>query len=224
VEVGEIALLGRPQGVALVWSGGACGDLLTVRRDQLQICASRHFGEPRRLAAIDRLLQRDEAFLEALAALKARRVSAKPAGDSLSIECEADFHQALIVLAVRRDLADELFLDVRSAREAIAYIRANHQRDCSPAALAAIAGVTERTLRERFRQCLGVSIATFVQDARLDWAHARLITARESRSISDLAKAAGFSTAGGFSKSYLRRFGEPATYTRMRAVRDAGES
>lgn len=222
VEPGHVALLCRPQDLTLVWSAGARGDILFVRRDLLQICASRHFGEPRRLAAADRAIKADRAFADALASLIARSASVRPAADSAASGHEADFHSALLAFAERQDLADELFVDVRSAREAIAYIRANHQRDCSPVALAAVAGVTERTLRERFRQCLGVSIASFVQEVRLDWAHGRLITARESRSINDLARAAGFQSAGAFSRSYVRRFGEPATQTRMRAVKEAG--
>ena len=101
--------------------------------------------------------------MEALAALMASALPVKPAIESVPSDGDADFHLALVALAERHDLADALFVDVRSAREAMAYVRANHHRDCSPAALAAIAGVTERTLRERFRQCLGVSIAAFVQ-------------------------------------------------------------
>ena len=221
VEPGQVALLARPQDGTLVWSAGACGDILHIRRDLVQICASRYFSEPRRLGAADTRIAADRPFMEALAALMASALPVKPAIESVPSDGDADFHLALVALAERHDLADALFVDVRSAREAMAYVRANHHRDCSPAALAAIAGVTERTLRERFRQCLGVSIAAFVQDVRLDWAYARLTTARESRSIHDLARAAGFNTAGAFSKSYLRRFGESATQTRARAVQEA---
>jgi AraC-like DNA-binding protein len=219
VEPGHIALLGRPHDAILVWSAGAIGEVLTLRRDGLQIAASKHLGSPRRLAAVAKSIELDEAFAAALAALRAGAASpvdtARSADDDL-------FHGALIALVIRRHLASELFLDVRSAREAIDYIRANHQADCSPAALAAITGVTERTLRERFRQCLGLSIAAVVQDVRLDWAHERLNGARESRSIGELARAAGFGSAGSLSKAYQRRFGEPPTQTRMRAVREAG--
>lgn len=222
VDAGHIALLARPHDTILVWSAGAIGEILTLRRDGLQISASKHFGSPRRLATIAKLIEPDEVFSAALAALRANAASAASLSDTASSATDDAFHGALIDLATRRNFASELFLDVRSAREAIAYIRANHQADCSPAALAAITGVTERTLRERFRQCLGLSIAAVVQDIRLDWAHERLSSARESRSIGQLALAAGFGSAGGFSKAYQRRFGEPATQTRMRAVNEAG--
>lgn len=222
VEAGHTALLARPQNMIFVWSAGAIGEVLTLRREALQISASGRFGSPRRLATVTKMIEPDDLFSAALAALRASAASAASVADTASSDIDDAFHGALIDLATRRNLASDLFIDVRSAREAIDYIRANHQADCSPATLAAITGVTERTLRERFRQCLGLSIATVVQDIRLDWAHERLSSARESRSIGQLALAAGFSSAGGFSKAYQRRFGEPATHTRMRAVNEAG--
>lgn len=220
VGSGDVALLARPNETVLVWAAGAHGSVVHLQRGRFQICANRHFGEPRRLAAVDRVMHGDASLADALNALTERDATASSAAAPQYLDEEERLHRALIAAAEREGMANEIFADVRSVREAVAHIRAHHQADCSLAALAAITGVTERTLRERFRHCFGLSITTFVQEVRLDWAHERLSSARESRSIGNLARAAGFATAGTFSKSYQRRFGEPATQTRANAVRD----
>src|SRR3546814_12428854 len=70
-------------------------------------------------------------------------------------------------------------------------------------------GVTADTLRKGFRACLGVTVKEYIQSVRLDWAHERLSSARECRSIAELAVAAGFNDGPNFSRSFVRRFGDP---------------
>src|SRR3546814_1745731 len=63
----------------------------------------------------------------------------------------------------------------RSVNRAIAYIRANAECDIDDVALAAVTGVTSRTIRDGFRVCLGMPLSSFIQQARLQRARERQI-------------------------------------------------
>jgi transcriptional regulator GlxA family with amidase domain len=99
----------------------------------------------------------------------------------------------------------------------------NHCRPFDTEALAAVVGVTGQTLRKGFRSCLGMSVKEYIQSVRLDWAHERLSGGCDGRPIAEIARRAGFAASPPFSRAYLKRFGEPPSQTRARAVRIAAE-
>jgi AraC-like DNA-binding protein len=120
-------------------------------------------------------------------------------------------------LAARGDV-EALLPPVRAVSEAMRIVRDGDPQPIEVERLATMVGVTSQTLRKGFRACLGMTVKEFAAGVRLDWAHGRLASARESRPVAALAQIVGFSDSTHFSRSYARRFGETPSQTRARAV------
>ncbi|MBQ1541514.1 MAG: helix-turn-helix transcriptional regulator [Caulobacteraceae bacterium] len=90
------------------------------------------------------------------------------------------------------------------------------------AELAAAIGVSESTARRAVQAQTGERLARFVVNTRLDQARAWLLTNREARTQAEIAAALGFSSPEVFARAYARRFGEPMSLTRRRAVVEGG--
>ncbi|EDX79522.1 transcriptional regulator, AraC family protein [Brevundimonas sp. BAL3] len=103
--------------------------------------------------------------------------------------------------------------------DAIRCVEDDRDRAWDVETLAAAVGVTRETLRKNFRAGLGVTVAGFIRSVRLDWANERLISGRETRSVADIAVAAGFRSSSTFSRAYFERFGINPSLARARAVR-----
>ena len=71
---------------------------------------------------------------------------------------------------------------------------------------------SERTLRRRLRQLVGLSPAKYLKAARLERAR-KLLEAREYRTVAQVAAAVGLRDAGAFSRSFQREYGKsPGEY------------
>ncbi|MCL4778886.1 MAG: helix-turn-helix transcriptional regulator [Gammaproteobacteria bacterium] len=102
-------------------------------------------------------------------------------------------------------------------RNAEQYIRSNADQPLTLRNLAAIAGVSERTLQAGFRRYRQTTPMEYLRDHRLDLAHHGLaMTAAGGRSVTDIALACGFNHLGKFAKCYRARFGETPSETRRR--------
>ncbi|MEG8037565.1 helix-turn-helix domain-containing protein [Sphingomonas sp. LR61] len=75
--------------------------------------------------------------------------------------------------------------------------------------LAAVAGLSVRSVQESFRRVFDVSPLTYLQDVRLDRVRSELLALDpQVGAIGDVARRWGFAHLGRFSASYAARFGE----------------
>ncbi len=79
-------------------------------------------------------------------------------------------------------------------------------------------GVAERTLEYGFKQAYGTTPLAFVRNQRLTRSRMALLRAKASTSISQIAKAFGFTHMGQYSSDYRRLFGETPSMTRARVL------
>ena len=77
-------------------------------------------------------------------------------------------------------------------------------------------GVAQRTLEYGFRQVYGTTPLTFIRSLRLTRSRAALLRAAAYTSISEAARACGFTHMGQYSRDYRRFFGETPSMTRAR--------
>lgn len=97
---------------------------------------------------------------------------------------------------------------------AIRYARDN-LHDPSIAAAAAAAGLSERTLRRRVQEELGVGWRDFVQELRMN--RAMELLSRERRGVGDTARAVGFNSAAAFTVAFTSHAGlSPSAFARGR--------
>ena len=212
----------REETVSAVWRQSAWGLVIHLQRDRLNAAASAILRDGRRLAPTARILgggsdrrleQSIERFLSGLATLALQQ--GPPA-----IAAESNFYRALGNRIVELGAADEVLPPVRIVSEAMRIVRQDHAEAFDIESLATMVGVTAGTLRKGFRTCLGMTVKEYIQNVRLDWAHERLSSSRESRSVTEIAVAAGFNDGPNFSRRFVRRFGEPPSQTRARAVHE----
>ncbi|WP_063781850.1 helix-turn-helix domain-containing protein [Bradyrhizobium viridifuturi] len=139
----------------------------------------------------------------------------------------AEFEQAMIVsflrandnnysVLLRRSLPSAASWQVHRAE---AYIEANWQQPLTIEALAAVTGVSARTLFHSFRKSRGYSPMDFVKRVRLNHARRMLQDTRNATSVTDVAFTCGFGNLGHFSGYYRRAFGEPPSATLRHALR-----
>ena len=94
-------------------------------------------------------------------------------------------------------------------KRAEAYIEAHLEEPLSIAELAAIAGVSARSLQTGFQQFRGTTPMAHLRALRLSRAHDELLAADPQRtSVTDIAMRWGFSHLGKFAVAYKQRFGE----------------
>lgn len=222
-DAGHALLLARPGVSTLVWAPESEGLILHLPRQRMQVLASQQLDLPVRLGTIGRALPLPpEAPLRTMLADLAGEAdrNALLSEERQRLWC-GRLEAVVTTLLFDAPERDAILPVSRSVRRAMQYARENAEAELSAEDLAAVSGVTVRTLREGFRTCLGVTLATFVQDVRLAHARKRLASGHESRSMAEIARTAGFGSTSSFSRAYVRAFEETPSQTRARGVREA---
>jgi AraC-like DNA-binding protein len=221
---GAAILLARPLAATLFWSAQSCGVIISLPRQRLQAHASRLFETPLRVAPVNAKLDGldgNEELIDIVRSLWNRPLGRLHGADDAGLLTRKI--AVAVVQALERQSSPPGLTLARSVKRAVDHVRAAAPNDLAIERLAAAAGVTERTLRDNFRAVLGQSVQTFVQQARLQWAHDRLASAQDHRSIETFAAATGFKSSGSFARAYQKLFCETPSLTRARAVKAAGK-
>lgn len=213
VAPGTALLIGQRERTDCVWSAGATGLVLHVSRAAVQAQTFAAFQEPRRLGNVTLPLDISEPGSTLHAAISTVMMLS-PAKENAATG-DAIIAGLVDTLCLSEDTAGALPV-AASVKRAIDHLRRDGELDCSLEKLARSAGITLPVLRRNFKDCLGITLTQFVLDARLDWGRARLTSSTESRSIAQLAVAAGLTGAGVFTRAYQRKFGETPTQSRAR--------
>jgi AraC-like DNA-binding protein len=96
----------------------------------------------------------------------------------------------------------------RHVRKVEEYLRAHAQEPISADQLAALAGISLRSLYSGFRQAFGVGPMLYLRQVRLDRARMDLLGDPHADTVSGVALRWGFGHLGRFSAEYRARFGE----------------
>lgn len=89
------------------------------------------------------------------------------------------------------------------------YIDLHADKDIRIGDMTAVAGVSERTLYNGFRVWRSTSPKSYLKSVRLDRVRTELLGLKaKSRSVSEIAREAGFRHMGNFARDYGNRFGE----------------
>jgi AraC-like DNA-binding protein len=223
VDDGRAVLLARPGSPTLVWSAGSEGVVMQWPRALMQVLASQSLGLPVRLAASDTVLPFPSG--KGLPALVTELVDETGLAGSLPDHRErlwaARLEAATLRMLVEHPNRNSILPVARSILRAMQHVRDNAETNLDAVTLAGMSGITARTLREGFRACFGVPLASYIQEARLKRARERLASRHDFCSIAEIARAAGFGSASSFSRAYVRAFKETASQTRARSVGDA---
>lgn len=220
-SAGTPFLHGGEARLAVAWKAGTSCLLLFLRRDRVNAAISAILADGRRLASVAVGLeggdeeQRLERVAERVLRFAASGVAPQPAAGAA---LESALCDALAERVSGRSDLSAVAPPVRAVSEAMRVVREDHCRPYDVEMLAARVGVTGQTLRKGFRSCLGMTVKEYIRSVRLAWAYERLDSARESRSLGDMARAAGFASTPAFSRAYLSRYGEAPSRTRARAV------
>jgi AraC-like DNA-binding protein len=97
-----------------------------------------------------------------------------------------------------------------------AHIRSQRGRSVGMAELAAVTGMSERTLQQAFRRYRGCSPSGLSRDIRLDAARGAML-ASDGGGVTEVALDFGFAHFGRFARAYAARFGEKPSETVKRA-------
>ncbi len=107
----------------------------------------------------------------------------------------------------------------RSVRRALDAMRADMGREWNLTELAALAGVSGRTLQRQFQCFLGNAPRVILRDIRLERARRELLHSSPDARVTDIALRCGFQHCGRFSIEYRRRYAEtPSQTLRRQAV------
>lgn len=174
---------------------------LSLPRNAAQAWASALHGGARRLARAAFVFRADAG----LAALGNSGCESMQAGTAI---------QAVIAALASHEGIDVACPASRSISLARRRLDADPSRAWDLDDLARGVGVTPVTLQRGFRDCVGVTVASYAQRIRLSEARTRLASARETRPVSAIAHAAGFASVTAFARAYQRVFGETPTKTR----------
>ncbi len=107
--------------------------------------------------------------------------------------------------------SEHLQVRPRHVRRCVQHIRDNLQSDLSISVLARVAGTSERTLFDGFKQFIGQAPMQYVLEQRLKKARSRL--KRGTSSVAEIAGSCGFNHMGRFSRYYYEAFGERPSAT-----------
>lgn len=100
----------------------------------------------------------------------------------------------------------------RTVRRAVDAVHAAAGEPHTVAGLAALTGVSVRSLQDGFAQHVGMSPMAYLRDVRLERAHADLV-AGTGTAVADVAHRWGFRHLGRFAADYRRKYGEAPSYT-----------
>jgi AraC-like DNA-binding protein len=104
-------------------------------------------------------------------------------------------------------------------KRAVEWIEAHPGRKIRLEDLAAVGGVSVRTLQSGFKSQLGISPLSYVIKTRLQYVHRELMQGNHEESIEGIALKWGFTHMGDFSTRYRKLFGHPPSETRKLARR-----
>ncbi|MCE0968850.1 AraC family transcriptional regulator [Pseudomonas sp. NMI4491_12] len=104
----------------------------------------------------------------------------------------------------------------RHVRRVQDYIHAHAHEQIAPDQLAAIAGVSLRSLYSGFKEFLGVSPMQYLRDLRMENVRTELVNG-EATNVAGVALRWGFCHLGRFSTEYKQRYGETPRQTLRRA-------
>ena len=121
----------------------------------------------------------------------------------------------MLIVQPRQTIAVPLPRGVRRALDAM---RADAGREWSLADLAAVSGLSSRSLQRQFRIFLGKTPLAKLRDIRFDGARHELLRGCPSAKVMDVALRWGFPHLGRFSIDYRRRYGEAPSQTLRRQV------
>ncbi|GJD75789.1 helix-turn-helix transcriptional regulator [Methylobacterium goesingense] len=107
----------------------------------------------------------------------------------------------------------------RSLQTALDYIMANLGSPLMLADIAAAAGISVRSLQDRFRRDLGQTPVRFLIDQRLEHAHRDLLSPGNTLSVAAIARRWGFAHPSNFGQRYRNRYGCTPSATRHEAGR-----
>lgn len=105
----------------------------------------------------------------------------------------------------------------RHVKLAVDFMRAHPEQSISVASLAAISGVSGRSLYNGFQQFLGVSPMRYLRDLRMERVREDLLDPRQPRSVTAIVTRWGFFQLGRFAIEYRRRYGETPRETLLKA-------
>ena len=111
----------------------------------------------------------------------------------------------------------------RSVRRALDAMHANVGHPWRISELAAIAGVSARTLQRQFLSFLGKAPGAVLRDIGFERARRDLLQGAFGDKVMDVAARCGFTHDGRFSVAYRRRYGETPSQTLKRQARFAAE-
>jgi transcriptional regulator GlxA family with amidase domain len=94
----------------------------------------------------------------------------------------------------------------RTIKRALQAIHAHPEQPLTTAALAALSGVSVRTVQEGFRRHVGMPPMAYLRDVRLAHVHDDLRTGKV-RSVAQAAHRWGFNHLGRFAAAYQHRYG-----------------
>lgn len=105
-------------------------------------------------------------------------------------------------------------------RRVEAYLEANADSPITLADLAALTGVSVRSIQAAFRASRGYTPMEFLRTRRFELARQRLLTSQDAtgKTVTQVALACGFEHLGRFSIEYRARFGESPRDTLRRAL------
>jgi len=112
----------------------------------------------------------------------------------------------------------------RDLKKAIERLKAEPERPWPLCDLAAVCGVSPRTLQKHFRLFLRSTPRTFLRDLRFDRARQELLGGCDEARVTEIATHCGFDHFGRFATEYRRRYGETPSTTLRRARRTSAPS
>ena len=145
----------------------------------------------------------------------------------------AELFAVALIEALPHNHSDALNRDRRTGRIAPWYVRRVEEfielhadQPMRIGDMTAVAGVSERTLYQAFRDWRDVSPKAYLKSVRLDRARTELLGLEsKAKGVGEIARACGFSHLGNFARDYRARFGErPVDTLRFRLSDDDGDS
>ena len=107
--------------------------------------------------------------------------------------------------------------ELKVVRRAEEFLQAHATEPITMSDVVAECGCSRRTLFHTFRQRRGYTPMQFLQECRLNSAHAALLRSSPNQTVTSIALSCGFSHLGRFAKCYRERFGENPSATRRKS-------
>jgi AraC family ethanolamine operon transcriptional activator len=221
----RIALLHAPKAYDLLNAEGTTYIVLAVEAQRLMRYAEAHWGRlPGRFESLSEIVSESHGGQQAISALLHQYLD-------LSYGNPEYLNDPAVQDSVVDEMLDTVFLNSRMpvdqqvprqrhqmARQAAQYLKDNIGQEISLRAMCEHTGVSERSLRQGFLECFGVTPKAFVRRVRLFQLHDTLKDpANEHSTITANALQLGVAHLGRLSSEYKAQFGELPSETLRRA-------